>query len=72
MLQEFYQTAFRKKTYCNIEELQVDLDERVRHYNEERPHSGKYCYGKTPMQTFEDTINLARKKMIGYYPENEE
>jgi len=66
VLQEFYQIAFRKKIYSSIEELQADLDEWVRHYNEERSHSGKYCYGKTPMQTFKDTIHLAKEKMIGY------
>lgn len=66
VLQEFYQIAFRKKIYRSIEELQSDLDEWIRHYNEERPHSGKYCYGKTPMQTFRDTIHLAKEKMIGY------
>jgi hypothetical protein len=39
----------------------------VRQYNEERVHSGKYCYGKTPMQTFMDSIPLAGEKLIGYY-----
>ncbi|MDR0400607.1 MAG: IS481 family transposase, partial [Treponema sp.] len=34
-------------------------------YNEERTHSGKYCYGKTPMQTFMDSIPLAGEKLIG-------
>ncbi|MCS7164612.1 MAG: integrase core domain-containing protein, partial [Thermodesulfovibrio sp.] len=58
--------AFRKKIYGSIEELQADLDEWVRQYNEERPHSGKYCYGKTPMQIFKDTVCLAKEKMIGY------
>ena len=31
-------------------------------YNYERPHSGKYCYGKNPMQTFEDGKKLALEK----------
>lgn len=62
VLQEFYQIAFRKKIYGSIEELQADLDEWIMYYNEERPHSGKYCYGKTPMQTFMDTIHLAKEK----------
>lgn len=66
MLHEFYQVAFRKKVYHSIEELQKDVDEWVKEYNEERPHSGKYCYGKAPMQTFLDTLPLAREKMIGY------
>ena len=25
-------------------------------YNAERTHSGKYCYGKTPLQTFIETL----------------
>jgi len=27
-----------------------------------RPHSGKYCYGKTPMQTWEDSKKLVLEK----------
>jgi len=27
-------------------------------------HSGKYCYGKTPMQPFMDSVFLAREKML--------
>lgn len=49
MLQEFYQVAFRKKMYGSIEELQFDLDQRMKSYNGQRPQSGRYCYGKTPM-----------------------
>ena len=41
-----------------------DLDEWVKWYNEERTHSGKYCFGKTPMQTFLDSLPLAKEKMI--------
>jgi hypothetical protein len=33
-------------------------------YNTERTHSGKYCYGKTPMQTFKDSIHLVKEKMF--------
>jgi len=67
MLNEFYQIAFRKKVYQNIEELQRDVDEWIMDYNENRPHSGKYCYGKTPMKTFQDSIHIAKEKMIGYH-----
>jgi transposase InsO family protein len=62
--EEFYATAFRKKLYHNLEELQADLDEWLDEYNRTRPHSGKYCYGKTPMQTFLDSLSLAREKML--------
>lgn len=66
ILNEFYQVAFRTKVYRSIEELQVDLDAWLSDYNEKRSHSGKYCYGKTPMQTFLDAIPMTREKMIGY------
>ena len=33
-------------------------------YNENRPHSGKYCFGKTPMQTFQDSKHLAEEKQL--------
>jgi transposase InsO family protein len=64
VLQEFYQVAFRKKIYKTLDELQADLDLWIKQYNEERPHSGKYCFGKTPMQTFLDSIPLAKEKML--------
>ena len=54
MLQEFYEIAFRKKIYSSIEDLQGDVDVWIAHYNNERPHTGRYCYGKTPMETFND------------------
>lgn len=34
------------------------------YYNQDRTHTGKYCFGKTPMQTFDDTIHLAKQKML--------
>jgi transposase InsO family protein len=62
--EEFYATAFRKKLYTSLEELQADLDAWLDEYNRTRPHSGKYCYGKTPMQTFLDSLSLAKEKML--------
>jgi transposase InsO family protein len=64
MKNEFYDIATRKKLYHTVEELQVDVDEWIRKYNEERPHSGKYCYGKTPMQTFLESKKIALDKII--------
>lgn len=61
---EFYAVAFRKKVYRSIQELQNDLDRWMTYYNQDRTHTGKYCFGKTPMQTFDDTINLAKEKML--------
>jgi len=66
VLNEFYQVAFRTKVYSSVEDLQADLDKWLKEYNETRPHSGKYCYGKTPMQTLLDALPMTREKMIGY------
>jgi hypothetical protein len=61
---EFYAVAFRKKVYRSIQELQNDLDRWMTYYNQDRTHTGKYCFGKTPMHTFNDTVHLAREKML--------
>jgi transposase InsO family protein len=63
-LNEFYRVAFRKKLYPSLAELQADLDAWLRTYNEERTHQGRWCYGKTPMQTFLNSVPLAREKML--------
>lgn len=60
---EFYAIAFRKKIYASLEELQADLDDWMDLYNKARPHQGKRCQGRTPMQTFLDTLDLTKDKM---------
>lgn len=64
MLDEFYRVVFRKKIYRSIDELQIDLDAWMTEYNEVRTHQGRYCFGKTPAQTFLDAIPLAREKNL--------
>lgn len=68
--EEFYATAFRKKIYNTIEQLQQDVDVWLQYYNNERPHSGKYCFGKTPMQTWRECIHLTKEKMLDSLNEN--
>lgn len=70
MQDEFYATAFRKKIYNSLEELQTDVDVWLEYYNNERPHTGKHCYGKTPMQTWLDSIHLAKEKMLADHYQN--
>jgi transposase InsO family protein len=65
LLDEFYRIAFRKKLYVTLDELQADLDCWIAEYNEARTHQGRYCYGKTPMQTFLDAAPTAQEKQIG-------
>jgi len=64
VLQEFYQVAFRKKICRPLEELQADLGIWVKHYNEQRAYSGKYCFGKTPRQTSLDSTPMAKAKVL--------
>jgi hypothetical protein len=59
---EFYDTAFRKKVYLSLDDLQKDVDIWLKYYNEDRTHSGKFCYGKTPLQTFLHSKNIALEK----------
>src|SRR3984893_17400362 len=68
MQEEFYAIPFRKKLYSNLEDLQKDLDEWMKYYNNERAHSGRYCFGKTPMQTFLESTTLAKQKMLDEIP----
>jgi transposase InsO family protein len=54
ILDEFYRVTFRRKLYNTLEELQADLDDWIRYYNQDRTHQGKVCCGRTPMQTMMD------------------
>jgi len=65
---EFYSIAFRKKIYTSLEQIQTDLDEWIDHYNRNRTHTGKYCFGRTPLQTFEETVPLAKEKQLDELP----
>jgi len=68
MQEEFYAVAFRKKLYNSLAGLQNDLDQWMDYYNTQRSHSGKYCFGKTPMETFNESVTLARQKMLDHLP----
>ena len=60
---EFYAIAFRKKIYTSIEQLQADLDTWMNSYNTQRTLR-KYCFGKTPMQTFLEGMEVARRYQL--------
>ena len=36
----------------------------MEYYNQQRTHTGKYCFGKTPMDTFLQSKYLAKEKLI--------
>lgn len=64
ILQEFYQVTFRKKLYADLESLQMDLDNWLWHYNNERTHQGKMCCGRTPMATLLDGKRVWAEKNL--------
>ena len=64
-MQESYQVTFRKKIYETIEQLQIDLDQWIDYYNNERSHQGKVCEGRTPMQTLIDGKAIWKEKFVG-------
>src|ERR1700741_368856 len=66
--EEFYAVTFRKRLYDNLIDLQNELDKWINYYNNDRPHSGRYCFGKTPMQTFVESCTLAQQKQLDELP----
>lgn len=58
--EEFFNVAFRKKVYTNIDQLQNDLNSWLKFYNYERPHQGYRNLGKRPV----DTLNMFTKNKI--------
>ena len=58
VLDEFFRTAFRKKLYESIADLQEDLDTWLEYYNHERPHRGYRNMGRRPIET----VELGKKK----------
>jgi transposase InsO family protein len=62
VLDEFFRETFRKKFYASVEELQVDLDAWLHHYNHERPHRGYRNMGRRPYETFQEGKKLIGKK----------
>jgi hypothetical protein len=68
---EFYKVAFRKKLYRSLEEIQADLDEFMVWYNSDRTNQGRYCQGRTPMQTFIDGLPLYQRYVFDELEERE-
>lgn len=49
------------KIYTMVDEQQQDLDVWLVDDNTQRTHQGKWRYGKTPMRTFLDSVQTAKK-----------
>jgi hypothetical protein len=46
------------------EELEARCEAMLDGFDETRPHQGRWCFGKTPMQTFLDALPMTKEKMI--------
>jgi hypothetical protein len=57
-------SRFAKSSIAAWTSCSLNLDVWLGEYNEKREHSGKYCYGETPWQTFLDSKHLAQAKML--------
>ena len=51
--------------------FQTDVDDWIKQCNETRPHSGKYCFGKTPLKTLLESKHLADEKMLNSFVSKE-
>jgi hypothetical protein len=57
-------STWRWRTSTTLDALQADLDGFIQPCDMDRPHQGRWCCGKTPMQTFHDSLALAKEKQI--------
>jgi len=64
LLDEHFRIMGRKKWYQSIEEMQKDLDEYLKHYNQNRPHQGRNMKGRTPLDVFKKEQNKNPKKTL--------
>ena len=63
-LDECDRVAFRKRLSATLEDLQADLDRFLDDDPTNRPHQGRWCYGKMPMHTFLDSLELAQEPPV--------
>lgn len=52
LLDEHFRIKGREKWYESVDEMQRDLDEYLRQYNQKRSHQGRGMEGRTPYQVF--------------------
>jgi hypothetical protein len=65
ILNEFYRVTFRKKLYKTTEELQADLDQRLKLYNEERPRSGPMVLRQDADADLHRQYPVSQRKDVG-------
>lgn len=66
VLDEFFRTAFRTTFYESVEQLQLDLDAWIIHYNTERPHQGYRNMGRRPMDTLKLFLEQRNQTLLNH------
>jgi transposase InsO family protein len=61
LLDEHFRIKGREKFYEGISEMQTDLEEYLKEYNETRTHQERNMNGRTPKQAFFDGIKTEEK-----------
>ena len=51
ILEEFFRIQLRLKAYADLDDLEMDLQKWIVHYNTKRPHLGYRNLGRTPYET---------------------
>ncbi len=64
LLDEHFRTKGREKWYESIEQMQLDLDQYLVHYNQKRPHQGRNMNGRTPYDVFKSGLPKNNKKEV--------
>jgi len=62
LLDEHFRIQGRIKFYEGVEEMQIDLDDYLKLYNNERAHQGRNMNGRTPYQAFVEGIKPQKKE----------
>ncbi|WP_343702411.1 IS481 family transposase [Chitinophaga sp.] len=57
-----------RKSTIRLKKCRQTLNSWLYDYNHKRTHTGKYCFGRTPFQTFEETLSLAKEKQLDDIP----
>ena len=55
-----YDLLLRSKSFTQLVELEQELANWLTIYNTETPHQERYCYGKTPAETFQQSVHLSK------------
>ncbi len=63
LLDEHFRIKGRTTWYESVEQMLIDLDSYLEHYNNQRPHQGRMMEGQTPYSMFKKGLKLIPKEV---------